>query len=67
VHRSTYKYWLARDDDICPEQVRLISEIRLAHNDSNGSAGARAIADIATQGAQIWAVIAQVGSWSNLI
>ena len=28
VHSSTYKYWLVRDNDICPEHVRLVSEIR---------------------------------------
>ena len=49
VHRSTYKYWLIREDNICPEKVRLHSEIRQVHNESNGSAGARSIADIITQ------------------
>ena len=49
VHRSTYKYWLVREDNICPEQVRLNSEIRQVHNESKGSAGARSIADIITQ------------------
>jgi len=49
VHRSTYKYWLVREDNICPEQVRLNSEIRQVHNESNGSAGARSIADIIRQ------------------
>ncbi|MFT7422170.1 MAG: hypothetical protein ACI8UC_000230, partial [Psychromonas sp.] len=23
VHRSTYKYWLARDESICSERIKL--------------------------------------------
>jgi putative transposase len=49
VHHSTYKYWLVRDNDICPEHVRLVSEIRKIHNESNGSAGARTFAEVVTQ------------------
>ena len=48
VHRSSFKYWLCRDDKICPETVRLHSLVREIHRESNGSAGARTIADIAT-------------------
>ena len=40
VHRSSYKYWLVRDDSICPKQVKLVSEVRQIHHESNGSAGA---------------------------
>ena len=49
VHRSTYKYWLARGNEICPERVRLLSDIKQIHNESNGSAGARTIAEVVTQ------------------
>lgn len=38
-----------RDDAICPEHVRLVSKIRQLHNESNGSAGARTIAEVVTQ------------------
>tara|TARA_Y100000034_G_C6856521_1_gene389295 strand:+ start:640 stop:1479 length:840 start_codon:yes stop_codon:yes gene_type:complete len=48
VHRSSFKYWLDRDDSICPDTVRLHSLVREIHRESNGSAGARTIADIAT-------------------
>jgi putative transposase len=48
VHRSSYKYWLVRDNSICPKQVKLVSEVRQIHHESNGSAGARTEADIAT-------------------
>lgn len=48
VHRSSFKYWLSRDNSICPETVRLHSLVGEIHRESNGSAGARTIADIAT-------------------
>jgi putative transposase len=48
VHRSTYKYWLARDESICSERIKLVSEVRRIRRESNGSAGARTIAGIAT-------------------
>ena len=48
VHRSSYKYWANRPKCISPERLRLISEVKIAHRESNGSAGARTIADIVT-------------------
>ena len=32
----------------CPERIKLLGEVRTAHKDSNGSAGARTIATIVT-------------------
>ena len=48
VHRSSYKYWVNRDIKISPETVKLHSEVRSIHRISNGSAGARTIASIAS-------------------
>lgn len=46
VHRSSYRYWAKRPNEPSPEKVKLRSEVRRAHKDSNGSAGARTIADM---------------------
>ena len=46
IHRSSYRYWAVRDNMPSPEQVELRSEVRRAHELSNGSAGARTIADM---------------------
>ncbi|MDO3385816.1 IS3 family transposase [Gilvimarinus sp. SDUM040013] len=46
VHRSSYKYWQAKPKTPSLEQVKLQSEVRLAHGLSQGSAGARTIASI---------------------
>ena len=48
VHRSTYKYWVKRDRRLSPEAAKLRSLVREAHRLSNGSAGARTVADIVT-------------------
>ena len=48
VHRSRYKYWVIRDTTSTPEQVRLEAEVKVIHAMSDGSAGARTIAAIAT-------------------
>jgi putative transposase len=48
VHRSSYKSWSKRSRIVSPERVKLISEVRSAHEESNGSAGARTISDIVT-------------------
>jgi len=48
VHRSSYKYWRVRDKFISPDKLRLLSEVKQIHRESNGSAGARTVADIAT-------------------
>ncbi|WP_439653998.1 IS3 family transposase, partial [Vibrio azureus] len=48
VHRSSYKYWLERPKDIPAHEVRVRALVQEAHNVSNGSAGARTVADIVT-------------------
>lgn len=48
VHRSTYKYWVKRDRRLSPKAAKLRSLVREAHRLSNGSAGARTVADIVT-------------------
>lgn len=48
VHRSSYKYWRCRPKRISPELVKLKSLIKEVHTASNGSAGARCIADMVT-------------------
>ena len=48
VNRSSYNYWKSRPETISTEKVTLLSEVRAAHSASNGSAGARTIADIVT-------------------
>ncbi|EHZ7348224.1 IS3 family transposase [Vibrio parahaemolyticus] len=48
VHRSSYKYWLERPKVISAHEVRVRALVQEAHNVSNGSAGARTIADIVT-------------------
>ncbi|WP_442800720.1 IS3 family transposase [Shewanella sp. AS16] len=48
LHRSSYKYWRSRPKAISPEKVKLQSLIREAHAASNGSAGARSVAEIVT-------------------
>lgn len=48
VHRSSYRYWLKRDDTVALEQLRLEDKIKKIHEVSEGSAGARTLATIAT-------------------
>jgi len=48
VHRSSYKYWVKRVDNIHPERLKEIVLVKSIFNESNGSAGARTIAGIAT-------------------
>ena len=48
VHRSSYKYWSNHPNTINAQQIELYSEVKAAHRISNGSAGARTIADIVT-------------------
>lgn len=48
VHRSSYNYWLKRPTTIKAETIKLRSLVSEAHAASNGSAGARTIADIVT-------------------
>ncbi|WP_418113763.1 IS3 family transposase [Vibrio scophthalmi] len=48
LHRSSYNYWLKRPTVINAEIVKLLSLVIEGYAASNGSAGARAIADIVT-------------------
>ena len=48
VHRSSYKYWLSRSQEIKPERVKELALVRAIFGESNDSAGARTIASIAT-------------------
>ena len=49
VHRSSYKYWANRSQEIKPERVKELALVKAIFTESNGSAGARSIASIATQ------------------
>ena len=48
VHRSSYKYWTARSKAISPERIKELALVKAIFHESNGSAGARTIASIAT-------------------
>lgn len=48
VHRSSYKYWLNQSHKIKPERIKELALVKAIFNESNGSAGARTIASIAT-------------------
>ena len=48
VHRSSYKYWAQRAKTIEPKRSKEMTLVRSIFRESNGSAGARTIADIAT-------------------
>ena len=48
VHRSSYKYWQRRPKSISIELIKLRSLIKEVNAASNGSAGARSIADMVT-------------------
>jgi putative transposase len=48
VHRSTYKYWYKRDKRLSPAQAKLHCQVKEVHRQSNGSAGARTVAVMAT-------------------
>ena len=50
MHRSSYRSWRNRPSEPKPEEVRLQALIKAAHKVSNGSAGARTISKIVTQG-----------------
>lgn len=49
IHRSSYKYWKRRPKAISAAQAEVRALVKEAHNASNGSAGARTIANIVTQ------------------
>lgn len=48
VHRSSFKYWNQRVEVIKPEQVLRLSKVKELFSVSNGSAGSRSIATMAT-------------------
>ena len=48
IHRSSYKYWEKRTKAISPERLKSLAIVKAIHTESNGSAGARTIATIAT-------------------
>ncbi len=49
IHRSSYKYWRRRTTRIDANKVKLCSLVREVHTASNGSAGARTVADMVSQ------------------
>ncbi len=49
VHRSSYKYWVARSKTINPKKINEQAMVKAIHHESNGSAGARTTASIATE------------------
>lgn len=48
MHRSSYRAWRDRPERVNREEVRLLAMIKTMHTLSNGSAGARSIADMVT-------------------
>ena len=46
MHRSSYKSWRKRPKGLSAEKIKLHGDVRAAYEESNGSAGARSIADI---------------------
>ncbi len=48
LHRSSYKYWVQRAKTIKPKRLKEMALVRSIFRESNRSAGARTIADIAT-------------------
>ena len=48
VHRSSYKYWCKRPDAPDAKRTELLSLVREVHQASQGSAGARSIANMVT-------------------
>ena len=49
VHRSSYKYWCCHQGKVSAERVKARAVVKAIHIESNGSAGARTIATIATE------------------
>jgi len=48
VHRSSYKYWASRVNNVCPEKIKEEIMVKAIFVESGGSAGARTIAEIAS-------------------
>lgn len=66
VHRSSYNYWQKRPVKIDTETVKLRSLVSEAHAASNGSAGARTIADIETNLGTKWSLYRATKSMKTL-
>jgi len=49
IHRSSYRYWRSKSNVISLSDIQLQSEVKLAHKESSGSAGARTISSILAQ------------------
>lgn len=49
VHRSSYKYWINRSKTVNSKKLNEQIMVKTIFAESNGSAGARTISDIATQ------------------
>lgn len=49
IHRSSYKYWRKRSTRIDTDKLKLRSLVSEVHTASNGSAGARTVADMVSQ------------------
>jgi putative transposase len=50
IHRSSYRYWLENHGKINADNLRVDAEVREAFALSDGSAGARTVATLVTQG-----------------
>lgn len=48
VHRSSYKYWVKRSKTISLKKLNEMTMVKAIFHESNGSAGARSIAEVAT-------------------
>jgi len=48
VHRSSYKYWVKKQNTVKPKLENEVTIVKSIFDESNGSAGARTIANIAT-------------------
>ncbi|WP_114987154.1 IS3 family transposase [Pragia fontium] len=46
IHRSSYRYWISRPQKPDAKHIVILSLVREVHHASNGSAGARSIADM---------------------
>ncbi len=49
VHRSSFRHWASRSNEVKPEEVHLQSQVIAAHRLSGGSAGARTIATMVSR------------------
>ncbi|WBJ95874.1 IS3 family transposase [Shewanella sp. MTB7] len=49
IHRSSYRYWHSKSKQVSLSDIKLQSEVKIAHKESGGSAGARTISSILAQ------------------